>query len=172
MGDSNYNRLLRNKEKCKTPQIFFNRKRRFSRELGRNGTIMGMRNTIATLSYLIDSSYRTQYGTGEGERSINSTNMERIGVVGSPNGNHNTLEGAGRQLRCSQGRNMDEDEQSETTSGEDQDFLDRRREKGEQLFKECLLNTGLTGQSIQVIIDAWHGSWKKHACSLTIFAEY
>ncbi|KAA6366440.1 MAG: hypothetical protein EZS28_038033, partial [Streblomastix strix] len=45
-------------------------------------------------------------------------------------------------------------------------------EKGEQLFKECLLNTGLTGQSIQEIIDEWNGSWKRRACSLTIFAEY
>ncbi|KAA6370008.1 MAG: hypothetical protein EZS28_034465 [Streblomastix strix] len=42
MGDSNYNRLLRNQEKRKTPQVLFNRMRRFSRELGLNGTIMGM----------------------------------------------------------------------------------------------------------------------------------
>ncbi|KAA6383392.1 MAG: hypothetical protein EZS28_021082 [Streblomastix strix] len=67
---------------------------------------------------------------------------------------------------------MDEEEQSETTSGEDWDFLGRRGEKGEQLFKECLLNTGLTGQRIQGIIDGWHGNWKRQAYSLTIFAEY
>ncbi|KAA6374752.1 MAG: hypothetical protein EZS28_029718, partial [Streblomastix strix] len=133
---------------------------------------MGMRNTVATLSNLIDSSSYTQSGAREGEGSANSTNMERIGVVDSPNADHNMLERAGRQQRRAQRGSMDEEEQSETTSGEDWDFLGRRGEKGEQLFKECLLNTGLTGQSIQGIIDGWHGSWKRHACSLTIFAEY
>ncbi|KAA6378424.1 MAG: hypothetical protein EZS28_026050 [Streblomastix strix] len=55
MEGQNFNRLLRSVDKRKTPQILFNRKRRFSRELGRKGTIMGMRNTIATLSisYLV-----------------------------------------------------------------------------------------------------------------------
>ncbi|KAA6366720.1 MAG: hypothetical protein EZS28_037753, partial [Streblomastix strix] len=69
-------------------------------------------------------------------------------------------------------RNMDEEEQPETTSGEEWDFLGGRGEKGEQLFKECLLNVGLTGQSIQGIIDRWHGSQKRHACFLPIFAQY
>jgi hypothetical protein len=96
MRDSNYNRLLRNQEKRKIPEIIFNRKRRFSGELGRNGTIMGMRNTIATLSNLIDSSCHTQSGAREGEGSTNSTNMERIGVVDSPNADHNMLERAGK----------------------------------------------------------------------------
>ncbi|KAA6365007.1 MAG: hypothetical protein EZS28_039465, partial [Streblomastix strix] len=133
---------------------------------------MGMLNTIATLSNLINSSRYTQSGAREGEGSTNSTSMERLGVVDSPNGNHNMLEGAGKQLRRSQGRSMDEEEQSETTSGEYWDFLGRRGEKEEQLFKECLLNTVLTGQLIQGIIDRWHGSLKRYACSLTIFADY
>ncbi|KAA6319069.1 MAG: hypothetical protein EZS28_054862, partial [Streblomastix strix] len=119
MGNSNYNRLLRNQEKRKTPQILFNRKRRFNKKLGRNGTMMGMRNTIATLINFIDSSCHIQSGARESEGSINSTNAERIGTVDSPNANHNMLEGAGRKLKRSQGRNMDEEQQSETTSGED-----------------------------------------------------
>jgi hypothetical protein len=62
---------------------------------------MGMRNTVATLSNPIDSSRYTQSGAREGERSTNSTNMERLGVVDSPNANHNMLEGAGKQSRRS-----------------------------------------------------------------------
>ncbi|KAA6356987.1 MAG: hypothetical protein EZS28_047487 [Streblomastix strix] len=80
---------------------------------------MGMRNTIATLSNLIDSSSHILSGTRVGERGIKSTNMEKICMMDSPNANHNTLERAGRQLKCFQGGNMDEEEQSETTSGED-----------------------------------------------------
>ncbi|KAA6365520.1 MAG: hypothetical protein EZS28_038954 [Streblomastix strix] len=98
MGDSNYNRLLRNQEKRKTSQILFNRKRLFSRELGRNGTMMGMRNTTITLSNLIDSSYYIQGRIGVGKRDNNSTDMERTGVVDSPNANYSTLEGAKRLL--------------------------------------------------------------------------
>ncbi|KAA6358022.1 MAG: hypothetical protein EZS28_046451 [Streblomastix strix] len=172
MGNSNYNRLLRNQEKRKTPQILFNRKRHFNRELGRNGVIMGMRNTTTTLSNFIDSSCHIQGRVGVSKRDNNSTNMERAGVLDSKNANYSTLEGARGQLKCPQGGSMDEEEQTETTSGEDWDFLGRRGEKGEQLFKECLLNTGLTGQSIQGTIDGWHGSLKRHSCSLTIFAEY
>ncbi|KAA6375801.1 MAG: hypothetical protein EZS28_028672 [Streblomastix strix] len=172
MGDSNYNRLLCNQEKRKTSQILFNRNQRFSRELGQNGTIMVMRNTTTTLSNLIDFCSHIQDKVGVGKSDNNSTGMERIGVVDSLNTNQSALEGARGQLKCPQRRSMDEEEQTEPTSGEDWDFLGRRGEKGKQLFKECLLNTGLTEQLIQGIIDGWHGSWKRHACSLTIFAEY
>ncbi|KAA6383324.1 MAG: hypothetical protein EZS28_021147 [Streblomastix strix] len=172
MVDSNYNRLLHKQEKRKTQEILFNRMRRFSRELVRNEAIMGMRNTTITLSNLIDSSCKIQGRIGVGERYNNSTDMEREGVVDSPNANYSTLEGAKGQLKCTQGRSVDEEEQTETTSGEDWDFLGRRGEKGEQVFKKCLLNIGLTGLSILEIIDGWHGSWKRHACSLTIFADY
>ncbi|KAA6388317.1 MAG: hypothetical protein EZS28_016153 [Streblomastix strix] len=171
-GDLHYNRLLCNEEKCKIPQIFFNRKRRYNRELGRNGTIVVVRNTITTLSNLTDSSCHMQNGIGVGKMDINSTNVERTDMVNSSNVNYNTLEGVRRQKKRPQGRSVDEEEQSETIFGEDWDFLGRRGEKGEQLFKQCRLDTGLTGQSIQGIIDGWHGSWKRHACSLTIFAEY
>ncbi|KAA6371963.1 MAG: hypothetical protein EZS28_032510 [Streblomastix strix] len=109
---------------------------------------------------------------GASKRDNNCTGMGRAGMVDSSNANRNTLEGARRLVKRPQGRSMDEEEQSETTSMEDWDFLGRRGEKGEQLLKECLLNKGLTGQSIQGIIDVWHESWKRHACSLTIFAEY
>ncbi|KAA6374122.1 MAG: hypothetical protein EZS28_030354 [Streblomastix strix] len=79
----------------------FNRKLHFSRKLGQNGTIMGMRNTIATLSNLIDSSCHIQNGSREGERSIISNEMKRAGVVDCPNANYSTLEGARGQLkRC------------------------------------------------------------------------
>ncbi|KAA6390211.1 MAG: hypothetical protein EZS28_014264 [Streblomastix strix] len=98
--------------------------------------------------------------------------MERLGMVDSLNANHNMLEGAGKQLRRSQGRSMDEEEQSETTSGEDYGFLGRSDEIGDQFFKECLLNAGLTVQSIQAIIDGRHGIYKRYACSLSKFAEY
>ncbi|KAA6370007.1 MAG: hypothetical protein EZS28_034464, partial [Streblomastix strix] len=107
-----------------------------------------------------------------GKRDNNSTGIERAGVVDSCNANYSTLEKATGQLNRPQGRSMDDEAQTETTSEEYWDFLGRRGEKGEQLFKKCLLNTGLTGQSMQGIIDGWHGSWKRHACSLTIFAEY
>ncbi|KAA6363857.1 MAG: hypothetical protein EZS28_040615, partial [Streblomastix strix] len=158
MGNSNYNRLLRNQEKHKAPQILFNRKRRFGRQLGRNGIVMGMRNTVAALSNVIDSSCHIQGRVGVSKRDNNSTNMERACVVDSPNANYSTLEGARRQLKHPKGGSMNEEEQTETTSREDLNFLGRRREKREQLFKECLLNTGLTGQSTQGIIDGWPGS--------------
>ncbi|KAA6364942.1 MAG: hypothetical protein EZS28_039531 [Streblomastix strix] len=92
-----------------------------------------------------------QGGVGAGKMDINCTSMERINMVDSHDANYSTLDGARRELKHPQGRNMDKDQQSESKSGEDLDFF---------------------GQSIQEIIDGWHGSWKRHACSLTIFAEY
>ncbi|KAA6353553.1 MAG: hypothetical protein EZS28_050920 [Streblomastix strix] len=70
MGDSNYNRLLRNKEKCKTPKTLFNKKRRFIRKLRRKGTIMRMLNANATLSNFIESSGHIQSGTRVGKGAL------------------------------------------------------------------------------------------------------
>ncbi|KAA6360481.1 MAG: hypothetical protein EZS28_043992 [Streblomastix strix] len=119
IGDSNHNRLIHNEEKHKTPQILFFRKRRFSRELGRNGTIMGMRITITTFSNLIDYMYHIQSGSRVDERGIYSTNIESISMVGSPNANQNTQDEVRSELKLPCRRIVEEEEQSETTSGED-----------------------------------------------------
>ncbi|KAA6401427.1 MAG: hypothetical protein EZS28_003046 [Streblomastix strix] len=114
---------------------------------------MGMRNITATLPNLIDSGNYIQSGIGISKWSDNCIRMERISMLDCLNANHSVLESIRKELRRPQGRSMDEKEQIETTSGEDCDFLGRRGEKGEQLFKECLLNIGLAEQSIQEIID-------------------
>ncbi|KAA6347400.1 MAG: hypothetical protein EZS28_052031, partial [Streblomastix strix] len=66
----------------------------------------------------------------------------------------------------------DEEEESESSSGEDVGFRGKRGQDGAKLFRNALEASGLSRNAIRSVIDNWHGSWRRHACALSAFWEY
>ncbi|KAA6401173.1 MAG: hypothetical protein EZS28_003300 [Streblomastix strix] len=109
---------------------------------------------------------------GESLRNNDSTMLAWVGLVDIVIGNNSERDGIGRKREGIGDGIEDQEEESESLSGEDISFRGKQGQDGARLFRNALEASGFSRNAIRSIIGDWHGSWRKHVCVLSAIWKY
>ncbi|KAA6391809.1 MAG: hypothetical protein EZS28_012667 [Streblomastix strix] len=172
MVSGNNSGSIRSKEQCKTQEVLYIRQGQKSGRMRFNENFLGGEVCINTPTDTNGEQSNKENSRGESSRNSNSTTLARIVLVDTVKGDSSERERSGRERKGFRDGSEDEKEESESFSGEDVGFRDKRGQDGARLFRSVLEVSGLSRNAIRSIVDNWHGSWRRHACALSAFWEY